>query len=91
MMARQAYKAVWNDKYLEDGGLDGFLRLPMSEESFPVPEELKAAMRTVYYSSKGVNQADRGPINALIEELKKHDDILLQFVEKDLIVQRAME
>ena len=91
LLARQAYRAVWNDEFLKDGDLDGFLRLPMSEESFTVPEELKAAMTTVYYSSKGVNQADRGPITALIEELKKHDDILLQFVERNRIVQRAME
>ena len=91
MMARMAYKAVWNDKFLKDRGLDGFLRVPMSEESFTVPDELRAAMKEVYYSSKGVNQAERGPIHALIKELKKHDDILLQFVEKDLIVHRAME
>ena len=44
----------------------------------------------MYYKFKGVGQADRGPVNALIAELKKHDDILLQFVDRNLIVQSAM-
>ena len=58
-MIRMAYTQVWDDEWLKKRNLDGFLRLPMSEESFDVPDELKTAMKNVYYNFKGVGQADR--------------------------------
>ena len=45
MMIRMAYKSVWNEEWLKKRNFDGFLKLPMNEESFEVPEDLKAAMK----------------------------------------------
>ena len=66
MMVRMARRVVWNDAFLKERNLDGFLRLPISEESFTVPDELKAAMRKVYYTFKGQGQAEQTPVKELI-------------------------
>ena len=50
----------FDDKYLEQCGLDGYLRLPMSVESFTIPEELSAAMKSVINNFRGITTAEQG-------------------------------
>ena len=89
MFIRMHKGTVFDDKYLDTLGLDGYLRLPMSIESFTIPEELSAAMNKTINDFKGVAPADQGArkyIENFIAEIKKNFEILNQFVDKDLIL-----
>ena len=48
---------IFDDKYLDTSGLDGFMRMPMSVESFTIPEELSAALSNTINNFKGVQPA----------------------------------
>ena len=50
----------FDDKYLDTLRLDGYLRLPMSIESFTIPEELSAAMNKTINQFKGVAPSNQG-------------------------------
>ena len=94
MFVKMHKGTVYNDKFLDTVGLDGFLRIPMSVESFTVPEELSTALSKTVNEFKGVPGPDQPPRKStenLIVELKKNSEILNQFVDKDTIVAKAME
>lgn len=94
MFVKMHKGTVFDDKYLDTLGLDGFFRMPMSVESFTIPEELSAALSTTITDFKGIQPPDQPPRKStdnLIVELKKNSEILNQFVDKDTIIAKAME
>ena len=92
MFIKMSSGVTYDATFLNINGLDGFLRLPMSIESFTIPEELSSQLKHMITSFKGVsNDGPRKHVEAFIAELKKNSEILNQFVDKDLIVTKAME
>jgi len=80
----------FDDKFLAQSGLDGYMRLPMSNESLELPEELLTAMTNVIEKFRGVGKTDERPIKTLIEMMKKHDALLSQHVDIKTIAQVAL-
>ena len=85
----------FGDNFLDKNGLDGYLKLPMSVESFTIPEELSAALKTTISKFKGIKstaeQSERKYIEDFIAELKKNSEILNQFVDKEQILAKVFE
>jgi len=62
----------FNDSFLLETGLDGFLELPMSNEQVIIPEELINSLLTNLQNFRGVGKTNQKPIKELVELLKKH-------------------
>lgn len=65
--------------------LDGFLRVPMSVETFEVPDELKKAFEQLQQSFRGIGKTDSKGTLSFIEELYKHEKLLTQFIDSEAI------
>ena len=85
----------FDDEYLFRHGLDGYLKIPMSIESFKIPEELAVSLSRTITNFKGIKtnpeQGQRKYIEEFIAELKKNAEILNQYVSKDVLVAKAFE
>jgi hypothetical protein len=71
--------------------LDAFLRIPMSVESFEVPEDLKEAFEKSLDSFRGVGKTDEKGTREFLEVLKTHEKLLQQFVSADDIVSTSFK
>lgn len=56
----------FDQSFLSRNGLDGFLRLPLSNESLKIPEDLEASLNHVLNSHRGVGKTPSDPINLFI-------------------------
>lgn len=74
---------MFDSDFLQRTGLDGYLRIPMSNEQIQVPEELLAAVGQVIESFKGVGKTNPKAGKLLIELMKKHDVLLSQHVDEN--------
>ena len=81
---------IYDEKFLIRNGLDGYLRVPMTPENIIVPEELLSALFAVMHGFSGVGKTNQKPIKAMIDVLKKHDELLSTKIEKKEIIERAM-
>ena len=48
----------FDEKFLVNTGLDGFLRVPLTNESISVPEELRDSLADLLTSFKGVGKSN---------------------------------
>jgi hypothetical protein len=64
---------VFDDNFLHRNGLDGYLRVPMSVESFEVSTELKAALEKMLKSFRGVEKTEPLITQEFIAALKKNE------------------
>lgn len=76
---------------MDRNGLDGYLRVPMSVESFEVPLDLKVAIEKLVKSFKGVDKTDPNLIREFLTELRKHEKLLAQYVPGEQIVSECFE
>jgi heat shock protein HspQ len=81
---------VFDNKFLISNGLDGYLRVPMTPENIIVPEELLSALFAVMHGFSGVGKTNQKPIKAMIDVLKKHDELISTKIEKGEIIEKAM-
>lgn len=79
----------FDQDFLTRTGLDGFLRLPMSNESVEVPEELMVALVDVIETFKGVGKSNPKPIKYLISLLAKYKSLLSKHVDEKTIQESA--
>ena len=95
MFIKMSRGVVYDQKFLEKHGLDGYLKVPMSVESCNIPDQLSAQLQNMIHNFKGIapkGESDaREYVETFISELKKNSEVLDQFVDKELIVKRAME
>ena len=50
-MILNSHKTAWDEKWLQKHGLNGFLELPICNEDFIVPGELKDAICNLIWES----------------------------------------
>lgn len=92
MFLRMNKGLVFNDDFLRRNQLDGFLRIPMSVESFTLPNEFIDRLRAVVEGFAGVGQeSNRSSNEALLREIKKNNAELMTWVAADSQKARAME
>ena len=82
---------VFNQNFLNQNGLDGFLRVPMSIETFDVPAELSAAFAKQLNAFKDVEKTDSAVVEEFLEVLKKHDKLLHQYISSETIGTECFE
>ena len=94
MFIKMSKGVVYDQRFLDKHGLDGFLKIPMSIESYTIPKTLSVQLDNLITNFKGVcpkGDKDRDYVETFIAELRKNAEVLNQFVDKELIVKRAME
>ena len=79
------HKRVEFDRnWLKAMGVDDFLTLKMSVESFSLPEDLSSAIKKMILSFTGITQ-DNDPVpeatKNLVNALQKHNTLLNQFID----------
>ena len=77
---------MFDSDFLLRTGLDGYLKIPMSNEQIQIPDELLSALSQVIESFKGVGKTNPKAGKLLIELMKKHDSLLSQHVDEKMIV-----
>lgn len=76
---------TFNDQFLMKHQLDGFLRVPMSVESFELPATLLNSFKAMLNTFSGVGQEGNHETNAaFLAELKSNNEVLMQFPDKEL-------
>lgn len=76
---------VFDDQFLMKHQLDGFFKVPMSVESFELPDPLISAFKAMLGTFSGVGQEGNHETNSIfLAELSKNKEILHQFPDKDL-------
>ena len=69
------------------------MTLPMSVESFDLPEDLRDAIQTMIHNFVGIaGEGKEAPESTknLVKMLQKYDKLLTQFVDIDMITSRAI-
>ena len=86
---------TFDEKFLLKNGLDGFIQLPMSVESFKIPKPLTTLIKKTIDGFKGIKttaeQDQRKYIEEIIDEINKNSEILNQFVDIELILAKFFE
>ena len=83
MFLRMSRNEVFNDSFLRKHQIDGFLRVPMSVESFELPQELINCFKQLFNGFAGIgNEANAEANTAFLAELAKHREVLMQFPDK---------
>ena len=59
----------FDEKFLISNGLDGYLRIPLSDEQVKPPQELLTSLKNVFNAFKGVGKSDVRPTRALLKLL----------------------
>ena len=73
----------FNQAFLDKHQIDGFLKVPMSVESFEVPQSMIAAAKSMLDEFAGIGaEANASTNEALLKELRKHSELLMQFPDK---------
>lgn len=62
----------------------------MTPENIILPEELLSALFAVMHGFAGVGKTNQKPIKALIDVLKKYDELMSTKIETSDIVEKAM-
>ena len=84
---------VFDERWLNTMQVDGFLTLPMSVESFELPDDLKTAIQKMMHNFIGITgEGKEAPESTknLVKMLQKYDKLLTQFVDIDMITSRAI-
>jgi hypothetical protein len=78
MFLKMTRGVVFDDRFLIKHELDGFLRVPMSVETFELPTTLINSFKTMMNTFSGVGQEVNITANeAFLSELKKSSDVLM--------------
>lgn len=76
MFLQMSSHVYFNEAFLRKNALDGFLRIPMSVESFEVPEDLKEAFEKSLEGFRGVGKTDEKGTREFLDVLGKHEKLL---------------
>ena len=83
---------AFNDDFLRKNQMDGYLKVPMSVESFELPRSLVDLLKQMLAQFGGIgNEANRSNTDAFLTELKKNQEVLMQFPDKANQVAKMME
>ena len=92
MFLRMYRGQILDERFLSSHELDGFLQVPMSVETFTLPEDLIDALRTMIDSFAGVGSEVNLPYNeAVLRELAKNREVLHQWVEQSILQTKLMD
>jgi len=82
----------WNNEFLRKHSLDGFLKVPMSVESFTLPSPLVNQFKKIVNEFAGIgNEANHGNNEEFLAEIRKNLEVLMQFPEKTSNTNKIME
>jgi hypothetical protein len=73
----------FDQKFIDDEELDGFLKLPMSNESITIPNELLEALTKIMINFRGVGKTNVDLIDQFLNNLRKYDSLLSKHVSTD--------
>jgi len=91
MFLRMARGLLFDDAFLMKHQLDGFLRVPMSVETFELPTELINSFKTMVNTFSGIGQEGNGTSNdKFLTQLRKSNEVLMQFPDKENQVNKMM-
>ena len=76
MFLQMSSNVNFNETFLRKNALDGFLRIPMSVESFEVPIDLKEAFEKSHDSFRGIGKTDEKGTKEFLDVLGKHEKLL---------------
>ena len=85
--------AMYDQDWLDATRVDDFLILPMSVESYDLPEDLKTAIQDMIYNFVGIaGEGKEAPESTknFVKILQKHNKLLNQFVDIEMITSRAI-
>ena len=72
--------------------MDGFLTVPMSVETFEAPAPLVNSFKTMLDEFAGIGaEANTSANNAFLAELRKNNDLLMQFPTAEAQSSKIME
>ena len=92
MFLRMYRGQILDERFLSRHELDGFLQVPMSVETFTLPEDLIDALRTMINSFAGIGSEANLPYNeAVLRELSKNREVLHQWVEQSILQTKLMD
>lgn len=70
---------------MSKNGLDGFLKVPMSNESIRVPDDLNQSLLNVLHSHRGVGKSSPDPIKLFMQLLARYDSLLSKNIDSKQI------
>ena len=83
---------VFDDAFLKKHQMDGFIRVPMSVESFELPADLINTLNMCLNEFAGIGvESNRSNNEALMAELAKNTEVLMQFPDKNNQQAKLME
>lgn len=92
MFLKMSKGEIFNDIFLRKHQMDGFLRVPMSVESFKVPQQMIDAFKQFYNEFGGIGQEiNASNITAVQAQLRENQETIMQFPEKTNQVNKIMD
>ena len=83
---------AWNNEFLRKNELDGFLKVPMSVDSFTLPEVFPNMFKKMINEFAGIgNEANHGNNEEFLAEIRKNQEVLMQFPDKTTTTDLIME
>lgn len=78
----------FNQNFLANQSLNGFLRLPLTNEGIAVPDEFRKALDATLLKipRRDLIPSDNAELLHLIEVVKKHDNAFSQHVEQETLL-----
>jgi hypothetical protein len=84
MFLKMCKGMVFDDAFLKKHQMDGFIRVPMSVESFELPAYLINTLNMCLNEFAGIGvESNRSNNEALMAELAKNTEVLMQFPDKN--------
>ena len=91
MFLKMNRNLVFDENFLFKNQVDGFLRVPMSVESFELPQPLISSFKAMVNTFAGVgDDANKTTNDAFLAELRKSNDVLMQFPVKEAQAEQIM-
>lgn len=82
----------WDEIFLRKHSLDGFLKVPMSVDSFTVPDALVNMFKKMANEFAGIgNEANHHNNEEFLAEIRKNQEVLMQFPDKTATTNLIME
>ena len=83
---------VFDEEFLKRNQMDGYLKVPLSVENFELPDSIINTVNMTLNEFAGVGaEANQSNNNALLAELQKSTQALMQFPDKNNQSARIME
>jgi len=84
MFIKMCKGMVLDEDFLRRNQMDGYLKVPLSVESFELPDSIINTVNMTLNEFAGIGaEANQSNNNALLAELQKNTQVLMQFPDKN--------